>query len=57
MTPLCFICGKGGGRAELATALEKAAANLSTEGDMDPAIKAELLVKMRAKIESLRAGG
>jgi beta-lactamase regulating signal transducer with metallopeptidase domain len=53
-----FICAKKGeGRAELAGALEKAAADLGQEADMDPAIKAELLAKMRAKIESLRAGG
>ena len=53
-----FVCGKKGeGRTELVAALEKAAANLGEEDDMDPAIKAELQAKMRAKIESLRAGG
>jgi beta-lactamase regulating signal transducer with metallopeptidase domain len=53
-----FICSKKGeGRSALVAALEKAATNLGQEQDMDPAIKAELLAKMRAKIESLRAGG
>lgn len=53
-----IICGdKGQSRAALADELEKAAAKLGQGEDMDPAIKAELQAKVRAKIESLRAGG
>jgi beta-lactamase regulating signal transducer with metallopeptidase domain len=53
-----MICGKKGeGRAEMVGALEKAVAHLGQEDDMDPAIKAELLAKLRAKIDSLRSGG
>ena len=53
-----IICGKkGGGRPQLIAALEEAAANMGKEQDMDPAIKAELQAKLRAKIQSLRVGG
>jgi beta-lactamase regulating signal transducer with metallopeptidase domain len=52
-----FICGKKGeSRAALVGALEKAAATLGQEDEMDPAIKAELLAKLRAKIDQLKSG-
>jgi beta-lactamase regulating signal transducer with metallopeptidase domain len=52
------LCGdKGEGRAGLIKGLERAVADMDKQDDMSGAVKAELLTKMRAKIESLRAGG
>lgn len=53
-----ILCGdKGEGRAGLIKGLERAVADMDKQDDMAGAVKAELRAKMRAKIESLRAGG
>jgi beta-lactamase regulating signal transducer with metallopeptidase domain len=53
-----FLCGKeGGSRADLVNGLEKAVGRLEKENDMDPAIKADLVAKLKAKIAELRARG
>ena len=53
-----ILCGdKGEGRAGLIKGLERAVSDMDKQDDMAGAVKAELRAKMRAKIESLRAGG
>ena len=52
------LCGdKGESRAGLIKGLEKVVADIGKQSDMSSNVKAELVAKMRAKIESLRAGG
>ena len=51
------ICSKSGSSAEAAEGLEKALARISADGDMDPAVKADLTTRLKAKIAELRAGG
>ncbi|MEO5612712.1 MAG: hypothetical protein ABIT68_08135, partial [Sphingomicrobium sp.] len=53
-----ILCGdRAEGRAGLIKGLEKAAADLQKKDEMPSDIKADMLAKIRAKIESLRAGG
>ena len=48
------ICSKGGGNAEVAAGLERALSDMEKNSDMNPAIKADLSAKLRAKIAELR---
>ncbi|MEO8141567.1 MAG: hypothetical protein ABI617_02805, partial [Sphingomicrobium sp.] len=50
------ICSKGTSKAEVATSLERALANMDKNDDMDAAVKAELKAKLTARIAELRAG-
>ena len=48
------ICTKTGDKAEIAAGLEKALNNIGKHGDIDPALRADLEAKLRAKIAELR---
>lgn len=50
------ICSRSGSPAEAAQGLEKALERIAANGDMDPAMKAGLSARLRAKIAELRAG-
>ena len=48
------ICSASGDKAEIAAGLEKALNNVGKDGEMDPAVRADLTAKLRAKIAELR---
>jgi bla regulator protein BlaR1 len=50
------ICSKSGSNAEAAEGLEKALARIAENDEMDPAVKADLTARLKAKIAELRAG-
>ena len=48
------ICSKGGDRAKAAEGLERALADIEKNDDMNPAIRADITAKLKAKIAELR---